>query len=236
MGMKNPKYQSGLWKQSKHKFFSLVAPSVSSHVCAKFFRKTQNKWTTFMKIVESTRVISWQADSVHVHRWTSLHFVPWSQRRRKKCNLKKKLLFKVKSVCLTPTDIHNFYCHSSYGVIRRVACMIVNFFLKCKVHNLFLRFLAVISTIFSKLRWRYDHRLKSECCLHCYVFSLFYFCPVNNIGFTQCTRWLFKGNCLLKTYCQVAQLSSSSFLFVGMWRICVSSKIKHPGGSGAFVL
>ena len=26
---------------------------------------------------------------------------------------------------------------------------------------------------------------------------------------------------------------TSSFLFVGMWRVCKSSKIKHPGGLGA---
>ena len=29
---------------------------------------------------------------------------------------------------------------------------------------------------------------------------------------------------------------TSGFLFVGMWRVCKSSKIKHPGGSGGFVL
>ena len=28
----------------------------------------------------------------------------------------------------------------------------------------------------------------------------------------------------------------SSFSFVGMWRVCKSSKIIHPGGSGGFVL
>ena len=27
-------------------------------------------------------------------------------------------------------------------------------------------------------------------------------------------------------------VQTSSFLFVGMWRVCNSSKIKHPGGSG----
>ena len=31
-------------------------------------------------------------------------------------------------------------------------------------------------------------------------------------------------------------VQTSSFLFVGMWRVCKSSKIKHPGGSGGFVL
>ena len=31
-------------------------------------------------------------------------------------------------------------------------------------------------------------------------------------------------------------VQTSSFLFVGMWRICKSSKIKHPGGSGGFVV
>ena len=27
-------------------------------------------------------------------------------------------------------------------------------------------------------------------------------------------------------------VQTSSFLFVGMWRVCKSSKMKHPGGSG----
>ena len=27
-----------------------------------------------------------------------------------------------------------------------------------------------------------------------------------------------------------------SLFFVGMWRVCKSSKMKHPGGSGGFVL
>ena len=31
-------------------------------------------------------------------------------------------------------------------------------------------------------------------------------------------------------------VQTSSFLFVWMWRVCKSSKIKHPGGSGGFVL
>ena len=31
-------------------------------------------------------------------------------------------------------------------------------------------------------------------------------------------------------------IQTSSFLFVGMWRVCKSSKIKHPGGSGGSVL
>ena len=31
-------------------------------------------------------------------------------------------------------------------------------------------------------------------------------------------------------------VSKPSFLCVGMWRVCKSSKIKHPGGSGGFVL
>ena len=31
-------------------------------------------------------------------------------------------------------------------------------------------------------------------------------------------------------------VQTSSFLFVGMWRVCKSSKIKHPGGSGGFVI
>ena len=31
-------------------------------------------------------------------------------------------------------------------------------------------------------------------------------------------------------------VQTSSFLFVGMWRVCKSSKVKHPGGSGGFVL
>ena len=35
-----------------------------------------------------------------------------------------------------------------------------------------------------------------------------------------------RKNCL---YC----VQTSSFLFVGMWRVCKSSKIKHPGGSQA---
>ena len=29
---------------------------------------------------------------------------------------------------------------------------------------------------------------------------------------------------------------TSSFMFVGMWRVCKSSKIKHPGGSRGIVL
>ena len=29
-------------------------------------------------------------------------------------------------------------------------------------------------------------------------------------------------------------VQTSSFLFVGMWRVCKSSKIEHPGGSGEF--
>ena len=31
-------------------------------------------------------------------------------------------------------------------------------------------------------------------------------------------------------------VQTSSSLFVGMWRVCTSSKIKHPGGSEGFVL
>ena len=31
-------------------------------------------------------------------------------------------------------------------------------------------------------------------------------------------------------------VQTSRFLFVGMWRVCKSSKIQHPGRSGGFVL
>ena len=36
--------------------------------------------------------------------------------------------------------------------------------------------------------------------------------------------------------CIVSKVQISSFLFVGLWRICKSSKIQHPGCSGGFVL
>ena len=37
-----------------------------------------------------------------------------------------------------------------------------------------------------------------------------------------------------RSTCSLYCVQFSSFLFVGMWRVCKSSEIKHPWGSGSF--
>ena len=66
--------------------------------------------------------------------------------------------------------------------------------------------------------------------LRIFYFLFFYFFLQNSL----CLKMFLKerSTCTCTLYC----FQTSSFLFVGMWRVCKSSKMKHPGGSGGFVL
>ena len=63
------------------------------------------------------------------------------------------------------------------------------------------------------------------------LFRIFYKSPIASVFFLKEEKYPPRKE-RSSLYC----VQTSSFLFVAMWRVCKSSKIKHPGGLGGFVL
>ena len=85
---------------------------------------------------------------------------------------------------------------------------------------------------------KFEHRISRSSLIQCYNASGLWFLRILPRFQDFFTNLPLPQNVLKRRQLGSSQyyVQTSSFLFVGIWRVCKSSKIKHPGGSGAFVL